>query len=248
VETLDTEAVVEEIRRTRTVTSTDGATYPIGNHGIDRAEGRFLSEFIARRPSIIRTLEVGCAYGFSSLYIVGALAGRKGAHHVIIDPSQSSDWDRIGVTNLDRIGVDFYELREEPSELALPQLLKEGDEFDLIFIDGGHTFDQVLVDMYFASRLIKPGGYIVLDDAGWPSVSKAVSNFAKYPCFKIVGGSSVLPVRIAGALVKVFAPFAELLFPHWLYDHVYRWLKYPTMVAIEKVAEDQRSFKWFRSF
>jgi predicted O-methyltransferase YrrM len=242
------EVLIEEIRRKRTVTSADGEKYPIRLHGIDAAEGRFLSEFIARRPGIIRTLEVGCAYGFSSLHITSALAGRKGAHHVIVDPFQSSDWHRIGVTNLDRAGIDFYNLREEPSELALAQLVKEGEEFDLVFIDGWHTFDQTLVDMYFANRLIKPGGYIIVDDAVWPSVSKAVSNFANYPCFKVVGGSSVFAVRLAHLVAKVFKPFAEVIFPHWLYDYVYRLMKYPTMVAIQKVAEDQRSFRWFRSF
>ncbi len=60
------QAVIDEIRRQRTVTSADGKTYPIQKHGIDAAEGRFLSEFIASRPDITRTLEVGCAYGFSS--------------------------------------------------------------------------------------------------------------------------------------------------------------------------------------
>jgi predicted O-methyltransferase YrrM len=110
------QAVIDEIRRQRTVTSADGKTYPIQKHDIDAAEGRFLSEFIASRPDITRTLEVGCAYGFSSLHITSALAGRQGTHHIIVDPFQSTDWSGIGVTNLDRAGVDFYELREEPSE------------------------------------------------------------------------------------------------------------------------------------
>ena len=31
-----------------------------------------------------------------------ALAGRPGAHHVIVDPDESTAWSGIGVTNLDR--------------------------------------------------------------------------------------------------------------------------------------------------
>jgi len=85
------EAVIDQIRRTRTVTSPDGETFPIEKHGIDAAEGRLLSEFIATRPDIVRTLEVGCAYGFSSLHITSALPRREGAHHIIVDPFQSTD-------------------------------------------------------------------------------------------------------------------------------------------------------------
>ncbi len=240
--------VIEEIRRKRTVTSPDGQTYPIQNCPIDAAEGRFLSEFIASRPEIIRTLEVGCAYGVSSLHIASALAGRPGAHHLIIDPFQSTTWSGIGVANLERAGVNFYELREEYSEIALPQLLKEGAEFDLAFIDGWHTFDQTIVDMYYTNRLVKLGGYIIIDDADWAGVAKAISYFAKYPCYKIVGGASAPVLRLAHLVAKVFKPVAEALFPRWLYDRYYGVVKYPTMVALQKVAEDERSATWFRPF
>ena len=245
---MQAQEVIEDIRRNGAVTSADGRTYPIGKHGIDAAEGHFLSEFIASRPDITRTLEVGCAYGFSSLHIASALAGRPSAHHIIVDPFQSTDWKSIGVTNLDRAGVDFYELREEPSELALPQLVREGAQFGLVFIDGWHTFDQTLVDMYFANRLIKVGGYMLIDDASWPSVSKAVSNFANYPCYRIVDGSAMFWVRGLNLLGTILKPIAETIFPRWLYDYVYRIVKYPSLVALQKVAEDDRSFRWFRSF
>jgi len=37
--------------------------------------------------------------------------------------------------------------------------------FDLIYIDGGHRYEQVLEDLAKYSRLVRPGGYLVLDDA-----------------------------------------------------------------------------------
>ncbi|OBF98401.1 hypothetical protein A5773_09055 [Mycobacterium sp. 852014-52450_SCH5900713] len=240
--------LITDIRQQRAVSDANGKTYPIQNHGIDAAEGRFLSDFIAKRPGIIRTLEIGCAYGFSSLHITGATAGRTGAHHVIIDPFQSADWNGIGVMNLDRAGIDFYELLEDPSELALPELLREGAEFDLVFVDGWHTFDHTLVDLYYANRLVNVGGYIIIDDATMLSVSKAVSYFAKYPCYKVLGGTSALAIRLQNMLAKVVRPFAETIFPMWLYDYLYRGAKYPSMVALQKIAEDERNWNWFRSF
>jgi predicted O-methyltransferase YrrM len=242
------EAVLDEIRRDRSVTDAAGTRYPIEKHGIDAAEGGFLRDFILARPEITRTLEIGCAYGFSSLHIASALAGRPGAHHTIIDPMESTVWNGIGVINLEKAGVDFYDLREESSETALPELLSEGAQFDLVFIDGWHTFDQTLVDMYYANRLIRTGGYVLVDDANWISVSKAISYFEKYPCYKIVGGAANPAVRVVNVAWKILRPFADLLFPHWLYDYVYRLGRYPSMVALQKVAEDERSWKWFRSF
>jgi predicted O-methyltransferase YrrM len=245
---MQAQALIDEIRRERTVTGADGKTYPLQKHAIDTAEGRFLSEFIAGRPDIIRALEIGCAYGLSSLHIASALAGRPEARHVIIDPFESTAWNGIGVTNLDRAGIDFYELREKPSEIALPELLNERAEFDLAFIDGWHTFDQTLIDMYYANRLVKVGGYIIIDDANWISVSKAISQFANYPCYEIVGTSSGRVIRVVNLLWKIVKPFAEAFFPHWLYDYFYGLGKYPSMVALQKVAQDERNWKWFRSF
>ena len=245
---MQTQKVIDQIRQEKTVTADDGQIYPIRQFPIDATEGRFLTQFIASRPGITRTLEVGCAYGLSSLHITAALEGRPGAHHVIIDPFQSTTWHGIGVANLDRAGVDFYELLEQPSELALPELLRDGARFDLVFIDGLHSFDQTLLDLYYANRLIGPGGYIVIDDAIWPSVSKAVSHVAAYPCYKMIGGTSAPLTRVANVIGKLLKPLAELIFPHWLYDHFYRTIRYPSMVALERVAEDERSEKWFRSF
>jgi predicted O-methyltransferase YrrM len=242
------QAVIDQIRQNRSVTSKDGKTYPIRKYSIDASEGRFLSEFIASRPGVVSVLEVGCAYGMSSLHIAGALADRPQARHVIIDPFQTTDWHGVGVANLDRAGVDFYELREEPSEMVLPQLLRDGTEFNLVFIDGLHTFDQTFLDLYYANKLIRPGGFIIVDDATWPAVSKAVSHFATYPCYKIVGGASVPVMRAANVLWKLLAPLAETVFPRWLYDHFYRMAKYPSMVALQKVTDDERHEKWFRSF
>jgi hypothetical protein len=214
------------------------------SNGIHRQPSRYRPNLRGR----LRLWFVIAAYRCISLHIAAALGGRPRAQHIIVDPFQSTDWHGIGVANLDRAGVDLYELREEPSELVLPQLLRDGVEFDLVFIDGLHTFDQTFLDLYYANRLIKRGGYIIIDDATWPAVSKAISHFAGYPCYRLVGGTSAPILRLNHLLGKLLRPLAETLFPRWLYDHVYRLGKYPSMVALQKVSEDERDEKWFRSF
>ncbi|MBJ7339799.1 class I SAM-dependent methyltransferase [Mycolicibacterium sp.] len=242
--------LIDQIYREHAVVDASGARHELQSE-IDACEGRFLRELISARPDIVRTLEVGCAFGLSSLHITGATAGRVGAHHVIVDPNQSTVWSGIGVHNLRRAGTDAFELIEAPSELALPRLLDEGVEpFDLIFIDGWHTFDHTLVDMFYANRLIKMGGYIVVDDCGWPSVSKAISYFSRYPCLRVVGGSPSKNVvhRAARFVGRLIRPIAQVAFPHWLYDYVFAMVKHQEMMAFEKVSEDGRRWDWFRSF
>jgi Methyltransferase domain len=70
----------------------------------------------------VNTLEVGCAYGLSSLFICSALQERHGATHTIIDPYQNGYG--VGIRNLEDAGLRFFNLIENKSEFALPKLLE----------------------------------------------------------------------------------------------------------------------------
>jgi lipopolysaccharide biosynthesis glycosyltransferase len=54
------------------------------------------------------------------------------------------------------------ELFEGFSHDVLPSL--EGRKYDLIFIDGGHSFETVKHDWECARKLLKPNGYVFFDD------------------------------------------------------------------------------------
>src|SRR5262249_53891072 len=130
----------------------------------------------------------GCAYGLSSISICAALHDRDGSHHTILDPFQRTWWKSIGVTNLSRAGLSRFTLIEEKSEFALPSLLSASEgAFDFIFLDGWHTFDHTMLDCFYSARLLRVGGYLVLDDAHWQSVTKVVQCLETYPCFERFG-------------------------------------------------------------
>lgn len=77
-------------------------------------------------------------------------------------------WHDVGSLTPEWAGIGFFNLIPEPSELALPDLLrKQPESFNLIFIDGWHTFDQMMLDMFYANRLVRIGGYIIIDDCNW---------------------------------------------------------------------------------
>lgn len=221
---------------------------------VDPVEGDYLYRLISSDDSIIRTLEVGCAFGLSSLHICEALRNRPNASHIIVDPKQMDVWHGIGVSHLERAGIDFFDLIPEPSEFALPDLLRsQPGRFDLIFIDGWHTFDQTMLDLFYANRLLRVGGYIVIDDCQWQSVSAAVSYYRNYPTFEQIKEPAVISQtkkqHIAKAITMAFRPgLARLILPMSFYSRYYRPMRFPSMVAFRKVAEDARSWTWFAEF
>jgi hypothetical protein len=58
-------------------------------------------------------------------------------------------------------GVEFHEVT---SDIYFTTIKKSSELFDVIFIDGLHTYDQCLRDLLNAISSLKPGGYIVVDD------------------------------------------------------------------------------------
>jgi predicted O-methyltransferase YrrM len=241
--------VIENIYEKGTVLGKSGRIHKL-HSAIDPKEGEFLFNIIRNDPKVLCTLEVGCAYGLSSLYICSAIRERTGASHTIIDPFQNTQWDGVGIRNLEEAGIDFFYLMELKSEFALPRLLekKEG-QFDLIFIDGWHTFDHTLLDCFYASRLLRLGGYLVVDDISFPSVRRAINFLKNYPCYeecdsvsrrvskswkKIIVRCLMSPIH-RRTWIKILQP---ALYQDIFDDRVTR------MVALQKTQEDSRSWDW----
>lgn len=160
--------------------------------GLDENEGRAIYHVITEHQ-LSNTLEVGCAFGISSLYICAALSKQASPRHTIIDPNQTTDWQGIGVQNLQRSGYHYFSLIEKPSEIALPELLAENKKFQFILIDGWHTFDHTLLDFFYANKLLEEGGFVAIDDASWPGIRKVISYISKYPNFQIYKTVNVEP-------------------------------------------------------
>lgn len=216
---------LQRILETRTVS--DGATeYKLGAE-IPRGEGEFICDLITRnRPR--KTLEIGCAFGISSLFICDALRRTESDFvHIIIDPFQHEDWHGIGVGNLEKAGFSGrYHLIEKRSEIALPELLDSGEKFDFAFIDGWHTFDQTLVDFFYLNKMLNTNGLIVFDDAKWRSVRRVVRHALTYPCYRLAG---YWPKKLSNRLVLNPVGRARC-------------------VAIRKVLDDNRGQHWYVRF
>ena len=243
------EDIIRDIYATGLVTGRSGKARQVTG-AIDREEGEFLSHVIRNDAGILRTLEVGCAYGLSSLYICSAIHGRAGASHTIIDPFQNTRWDGVGVMNLEKAGFRCFSLIETGSECALPRLLEHMEgRFDFIFIDGWHTFDHTLLDCFYATRLLRVGGYLAVDDAYFPSVRRVVGFLRNYPCYEPYGSvSRKIPRSWKKAVLRILmSPVSRRTWARVLSSGLHHRAftdQEVRLVVLRKVTEDDRSWDW----
>lgn len=125
------------------------------------------------RPSVC--LEIGCAMGSSTLAICTALRENGAGKLISIDPFQSTTWKDAGRAAVARAGLSAYhEVIEEMDYFALPRLLSEGLAVDLAYIDGMHTFDYTLMDIFYVAKLVRQDGVVGFNDCGWRAVHRVL--------------------------------------------------------------------------
>jgi predicted O-methyltransferase YrrM len=168
-------SLIERIYSTGLVEDAEGNSTNAFPTSISQEMGTALYKLI-KEKNLNNTLEIGMAYGLSSLFICQAHRDKDEGLHNSIDPFQKKTWNSIGLSNIQRSNLDdILTFHEAPSHEALPRMLQGGSRFDFIFIDGSHLFDYVLVDFFYADKLLKNGGYVMFDDTWMPSVSGVVS-------------------------------------------------------------------------
>lgn len=177
---------------------------------LPRADGEILHA-IVRDQKRTRTLEIGMAFGVSSLFILSAQRENGSVNHTAVDPFQSCWFDNIGRLNVERAGfADSFRFIEKPSYLALSAFIEAGEQFDFIFIDGNHRFEYALVDFFLAEKLLPIGGIAVFHDMWMPSIAKVVTfvgcnrrnSFAAMPEYMAVPRSVPASLRRMAGLIR----------------------------------------------
>jgi predicted O-methyltransferase YrrM len=160
---------------------------------IQKTAGSELNRLV-RENGAKRSLEIGLAYGFSTIWIMDALP--SDASHTAIDPFQESLWGGVGQTQARRLSGKKFELLEDYSIHALSDFIRRGERFDFIFIDGNHRFDDVLVDFYLADQVLNVGGLMVLDDIWMASIRTVMSFVLANRAYQVVPQASHLMVAL----------------------------------------------------
>jgi predicted O-methyltransferase YrrM len=241
--------LLAQIYTTQTVCD-QGRSVPLHSH-MSESDGRFIQDVI-KTVGATNTLEVGMAYGISTLFICEALESRSSnPHHIAVDPFQHSDWRGIGLGHVELAGFSpMVEFIEERSEFVLPRLLSNDCAIDVALIDGWHSFDQALLEFYYIDRMLRIGGAVIFDDADWPSQRKLLQYLASYPNYEVIRRQPPLMPSLLGRIRKqaVKIPVvAQMLNPSirrpaWDLGLQYR------CVALRKTADDRRDMKWFEDF
>ena len=157
---------IERVYGDGIVRGEDGTQHPISPASITPDRGAFIRD-ICISEGASHTIEIGMAWGMSTLFILEALLenGAGLSAHLVTDPYESIEYHGAGRRNVKEAGLEeFVEIEEEAAEVLLPKLILQGRRFDFAFIDGSHLFDNVFVDLVFVHRLLKPGGVVIFDD------------------------------------------------------------------------------------
>lgn len=246
--------LLETIYAEGSIEGVDGARVPVTSH-VSRDEAALLYRTIERAGQG-DALEVGMAFGVSSLALADALAQRDASSRlVVMDPAQhDGTWQGLGLLQLERAGLaGRVEFHERPSQAVLPELWTAGRRFTVAFLDGWHTFDHTLVDAFYADRVLQTGGYLVLDDVGYPAIRRLteflMANRA-YEIDDVVGAPSrAVPRRLRRALKRFFARLARTdVTPSAAHQTQFRRLDGAHTIALRKLRDDDRPFDHFAPF
>ncbi len=206
-------------------------------------------------------LEIGCAYGVSSIVISEALSRfAQDPFYIILDPYQSSYFNNCGIHNLNLAGFNSFELLERGSELALPEFLTNGNTFDFIFQDGMKTMDHSMLEFHYLDRLLRVGGVLVYDDVDRWHMNRFIRYISQYPHWKIIACagqkwqslSRKSLSMIKSMLCPLFSFIPRTLALEFLSDSLLRSDKSlglnSSMIALRKVADDPRDYTWNTKF
>jgi predicted O-methyltransferase YrrM len=141
------------------------------------SRGRVLYEHIReRRPENL--LELGTARGGSAVFIAAALEA-NGAGHLTsvdstrwqwLDPTPREVLDKAGLSSwvtLDKRFSTYTWFLKAEIEKRLDAAGSARPGYDFIFLDGCKNWRTDGLAVVLAEKLIRPGGWLLLDDLGW---------------------------------------------------------------------------------
>lgn len=203
--------ILERLVRDRETFDTNGNRLEVTGT-ISLSEAKYIRDLIIEND--FRTcLETGVAYGASTVAICSALSVIEerggGVRHHGVDPCQFKVYGGAAVAALQECGLDhIFQLHEGPGHLMLPKLIEGGVEVDFAFVDGMHTFDYTMIDLFFCDKLLRPGGIMCVHDMNLSSKKKALSYLMKYRQYVRLESVKKPFSERAGSAVKEALKFA----------------------------------------
>lgn len=129
------------------------------------------------RQKTHQIIEIGAFEGQCTSWLSEVLLGADNSRVLVIDPfigsmehdevQKSALFDRFS-HNVNLLGKGGrVSVKRQYSSDALPELICQKVQADLIYVDGSHTARDVLADAVMAWPLLVPGGLMIFDDYQW---------------------------------------------------------------------------------
>jgi len=183
--TANARSLISEFFSEPVKTGVDSKCYALDATSVRLSEA-FQLQNLVLKVKASKTLEIGCALGASAVSISEAVRNQPGGKHVVLDPYQEA-FGHVGIREIERLGlkavVEFHPVR---SEEFLQAAVKNNQQFDFVFNDGGHGIGQKVSDTFFAERILAVGGILAFHDAFLDSTVSCVRYLLKECQFEIV--------------------------------------------------------------
>ena len=134
-------------------------------------------------------LELGFFHGVSTCYMAAAVK-ELGGRVTTIDLASARKRSPNITELLEGCGLsDQVDVYFEPQSFTwrLMRMIEDGKgpRFDMVYLDGGHTWDVTGFAFFLVDRLLRPGGWLIFDDIDWTFASskayEGTDKLAKMP-------------------------------------------------------------------
>jgi hypothetical protein len=156
----------------------DHLSNTITNHRIDNAIG--VCNILINK-SITNVLEIGFNAGFSSLLM---LLINPHINLTCVDICEHQ-YTMPCFNFIKSIFPNRINLIKGSSEFVLPELIKQGNKYDMIHIDGGHSNRIFFYDTQNSIKLINKNGILLVDDYDFHYIKVIWNLFVDYYGFKL---------------------------------------------------------------
>jgi predicted O-methyltransferase YrrM len=129
-------------------------------------KGRLLNAAVTHfAPQLI--LELGSAYGISSLFMASALKNLAAETRKLVTIEGFEPQSTLSSTMLRREFGDLIQCEFGLANVALPRMAATLSDIELFFHDAGHTYDDYVNDVGTILPKMASGSILLLDDIYW---------------------------------------------------------------------------------
>jgi len=149
-------------------------------------------------PKQLNLAKCGSAYGIDRICEIGFNAGHSAVMLLDSLRTRSITYTIFDICEhaytkpcLDVVRGEFplvkFELVEGDSRVTLPtwtnRNLQRAQTYDVVHVDGGHDTSCLLIDIAFASLLVRRGGVMIVDDTDQPHIDRITETYVSTGLF-----------------------------------------------------------------